>query len=328
MEKFFADYNYLKEEVFEPYDEEEEDEKGEQLEEEHVQKMMMVPEESEETKEGRLKRDLKEILKVVDRQRSEVADIIRICAESEKENIQENLSVISLVHAGTRDANEAPGEFLYAKLNEMKTYVKGTKYELVPGMLQGVFVKTASYLTPQDLAKILSVDVTAAVPADVPAAVPATAPAFAPPAVEESKQVEMMSQEELKIRRSEIRARGQLAKIENLKKSGMGFPEIGLVITSTVISTTGKRAYICPIDGCDKGFVSPRTCDGHVNRHLGWEYGPCENCAFSSASRDSFDKHKCFAGVKTGGKRPPSRGEGRGKRSATSTETGATAPKK
>ena len=28
-----------------------------------------------------------------------------------------------------------------------------------------------------------------------------------------------------------------------------------------------------------------------------------------NASRDSYDKHKCFAGIKTGGQRPPSRGK-------------------
>ena len=58
-----------------------------------------------------------------------------------------------------------------------------------------------------------------------------------------------------------------------------------------------------------EGFVSPRTCDAHINCHLGYEYGPCTKCGHTNPSHDSYDKHKCFAGVKTGGKCPPSRGE-------------------
>ena len=70
----------------------------------------------------------------------------------------------------------------------------------------------------------------------------------------------------------------------------------------------GKRLYMCPLDGCAEGLVSPRTCDAHINRHLGHEYVPCIKCGHTNPSRDSYDKHKCFAGVKTGGKRSPSRG--------------------
>ena len=55
--------------------------------------------------------------------------------------------------------------------------------------------------------------------------------------------------------------------------------------------------------------MSPHTCDAHLNRHLRYEYGPCGTCGYTNPSRDSYDKHKCFAGIKTGGKRPASRGE-------------------
>ena len=66
---------------------------------------------------------------------------------------------------------------------------------------------------------------------------------------------------------------------------------------------------MCPLDGCKEGFVSPHTCDAHINHHLGYEYGPCTKCGHTNPSRDSYDNHKCFAGVKTGGKGPTSRGE-------------------
>ena len=63
-------------------------------------------------------------------------------------------------------------------------------------------------------------------------------------------------------------------------------------------------------------FVSPHTCDAHLNRHLGYEYGPCGTCGYTNASKDSYDKHKCFAGIKTGRWRPASRGEKARKRIA------------
>ena len=39
------------------------------------------------------------------------------------------------------------------KLVKYKSMVNGTKYDIVPAMLRGIFSKTACYLTPQDLAK-------------------------------------------------------------------------------------------------------------------------------------------------------------------------------
>ena len=93
-----------------------------------------------------------------------------------------------------------------------------------------------------------------------------------------------------------------------MKKSKNGFPELGLVIKSVKLPNN-TRAYPCPLDNCQKAFVSPRTCDAHLNRHLGYEYSPCGTCGYTNPSRDLYDKHKCFAGIKTGGMRPASRGE-------------------
>ena len=80
------------------------------------------------------------------------------------------------------------------------------------------------------------------------------------------------------------------------------------------------RAYPCPLDNCQRAFVSPRTCDAHLNRHLRYEYSPCGTCGYTNPSRDSYDKHKCFAGIKTGGRRPASRGEKARKRIAEKKE--------
>ena len=104
-----------------------------------------------------------------------------------------------------------------------------------------------------------------------------------------------------------------------MKKSKNGFPELGLVIKSVKLPNN-SRAYPCTLDNCQKAFVSPRTCDTHLNRHLGYEYGLFGTCGYTNASRDSYNKHKCFVGIKTGGRRPASRGEKARKRIAEKKE--------
>ena len=46
--------------------------------------------------------------------------------------------------------------------------------------------------------------------------------------------------------------------MKDFSKSGNDFPEVGLFVKSTVFAD-GKRLYMCPLDGCVEGFVSPRT---------------------------------------------------------------------
>ena len=110
----------------------------------------------------------------------------------------------------------------------------------------------------------------------------------------------LIKQEEDKIKKK--------VNLVNMKKSKNGFPELGLVIKSVKLPNN-TRAYPCPLDNCQKAFVSPHTCDAHLNRHLGYEYSPCGTYGYTNPSRDLYDKHKCFAGIKTGGMRPASRGE-------------------
>ena len=110
----------------------------------------------------------------------------------------------------------------------------------------------------------------------------------------------LIKQEEDKIKKN--------LNLVNMKKSKNGFLELGLVIKSVKLPNN-ICAYPCPLDNCKRAFVSPRTCDAHLNRHLRYEYGPCDTCGYTNPSRDLYDKHKCFAGIKTGGRRPASRGE-------------------
>ena len=229
--------------------------------------------------------DIKEILDVCSKERSQVADITQVVVESEENKEAKNLNTMFLVQSVIREKNIAPGEWLFNKIGEIQKYVNGTKYDIVPAMLRGIFSKTACYLTPQDLVKEMGVEALTG----------------------KSKEVECAGNED-RVTAAENLAKKRLSEMKDFSKSGNGFPEVGLHVKSTVFPD-GKRLYMCPLDGCTEGFVSPRTCDANINCHLGYEYGPCTKCGHTNTSRDSYDKHKCFVGVKTGGKCPPSRGK-------------------
>ena len=99
----------------------------------------------------KLIKDVSEILEVIQKERSQVADIVCVISESnDGEKMKGNLAVMSLIQGNLRDLKESPGEWLYCKINEIKKYILGTDFELVPHMLKGIFVKSACYFTPQD----------------------------------------------------------------------------------------------------------------------------------------------------------------------------------
>ena len=246
-------------------------------------------------KEGMVK-DLKEILEVVNKERSKVADVIRASTESSEEDVRKSLSTMFLVQSCMEKLNEPQGEWLYTKIDNMKKYLAGTDMRIVPMMLNTIFKKTAAYYMPQDL--VVKMECSGEKEGDDE---------------EEYGDVkEVISEKEMKIRKAELRIKAMASQMMNMKKSKNGFPELGLPITSVVLS--GKWMYVCPLEGCSDAFQSPRTCDAHLNRHLGYEYGPCHKCGYTSLSRDAFDKHKCFVGAKTGGKKPASRGPNAKKR--------------
>ena len=102
--------------------------------------------------------DIKEILNVCNKERGQVADIGRVVVESEENKEAENLSTMFLVQSVIRENNIAPREWLFNKIGEIQKYVNGTRYDIVPAMLKGIFSKTACYLTPQDLSKEMGVE--------------------------------------------------------------------------------------------------------------------------------------------------------------------------
>ena len=191
-------------------------------------------------------------------------------------------------HAECSDGKKsAPREWLYNKIVNMKKYFSGTDYEMVPHMLNGIFHQTAAYYTPQDMLQMFPDTV----------AVDASCEKES----QDKNPTDFLIKEEENVIKNNV-------DLVSMKKLENGFLELDLVIKSVKLPNN-SRAYPCPLENCQKAFVSPRTCDAHLNRHLGYEYGPCGTCGYTNTSRDSYDKHKCFAGIKTGGRRPASRGE-------------------
>ena len=299
LEQFFAEYGEAGKKVFEEdtdndKDKETVEEEGnvDTLEEEKYVKEILQGLDS--VKQGdKLKRkvqsDLKEILQVTDKERSQVADILCVLKESKGGKEKEQMGVMFLVQSAVKEKNLEAGEWLYNKIGDMKKYISGTDYEMVPNMLNGIFHQTAAYYTPQDMLQMFP---------DIPATV----------TVEGSLEKETLDKDptDLLIKEEENKIKKNI-NLVNMKKSKNGFPELGLLIKSIKLPDN-TCAYPCPLENCQKAFVSPHTCDAHLNRHLGYEYGPCDTCGYTNASRVSYDKHKCFVGIKTGGQRPPSRG--------------------
>ena len=301
-----------KEKVFEESSDEEENEKREDdNEEEYVCKMLEV----EMGKKGNLKermvKDLKEIVEVVNKERSKVADVIRASMESSEEDVGKSLSTIFLVQLCMEKLNEPPGEWLYMKIDNMKKYLAGTDMRIVPTMLNAIFKKTAAYYMPQDL--VVKMECGGGEMSGEGSGIRGEKEKYEEGGKEGDDEEEygdgkeVILEKEMKIRKAELRIKVMASQMTNMKKSKNGFPELGLPITSIVLSR--KWMYVCPLEGCSDAFQSPRMCDAHLNRHLGYEYGPCHKCGYTSSSRDAFEKYKCFAGAKTGGKKPASRSQ-------------------
>ena len=277
------------------------DEEGNGKEEEKYVKNMMQG--TDLTTQGdklkkKVQTDLKEILQLTDKERSQVADILHVLKESKGGKQKEKMGVMFLIQSTLRETKSAPREWLYNNIADMKKYLAGTDYEMVPPMLYAIFHKTATYYTLQDMLQMFPDTVTVDV-------------SLEKETVEKDPVDLLIKQEEDKIKKN--------VNLVNMKKSKNGFLEPGLVIKSVKLPNN-TRAYPYPLDNCQKAFVNPHTCDVHLNRHLGYEFGPCGTCGYTNPSRDSYDKHKCFAGIKTGGRRPASRGEKARKRIAEKKE--------
>ena len=219
--------------MFEESSEEEEEEKDkeekyvkeeeeEEYEEEYVCAMLKSKAGKPKNVKGLLMKDLAEILDVINKERSQVADIIRTIKESEKEKVKENISVMFLVQAGMRDKNDCGGEWLYAKVNKIKKYVVRTDFKMVPAMMNGLFGKTASYLMPQDLKRELGGDAEKIFDATVVGIEKKTEEKE-----EDQPDTHLLTEEEEKVRKEEVKLKAYLVENTVMKRSSNGFPELG-----------------------------------------------------------------------------------------------------
>ena len=307
--QFLAEYGEAGKKIFKEDTDDDEDKvtvedegNGDSFEEQKYVNKMMQQETYSTTQGDKLKKkvqtDLKEILQVTDKERSQVANILHVLKESKCEKEKEQMGVMFLVQSALMEKKSAPGEWLYNKIADMKKHLSGTDYEMVPHMLNGIFHQTVTYYTPQCMLQMfpdtLAVDAS-----------------LEKETLDKNPIDFLIKEEENKIKKN--------VDLVSMKKSKNGFLELGLVIKSVKLPNN-SHTYPCPLDNCQKAFVSPHTCDAHLNRHLGYEYGLCSTCGYTYASRDSYNKHKCFAGIKTGGRRPASRGEKARKRLAEKKE--------
>ena len=246
----------------------------------------------------------------------EVVDVIRALMEWSEEDVGKSLSTMFLVQSCMKKLNEPPEEWLYRQIDNMKKYLAGTDLRIVPTMLNTIFKKTAAYYTPQDL--VGKMECGGGEMSGEGSRVRGEKDKYEEGGKEGDDEEEygdgkeVISEKEMKIRKAELRIKAVASKMMNMKKLKNGFPELGLPIASVVLR--GKQMYVCPLERCSDAFQSPRMCDAHLNRHLGYEYGPCAKCGYTSPSRDAFDKHKCFVGAKTAGKKPALRGPNAKKR--------------
>ena len=141
---------------------------------------------------------------------------------------------------------------------------------MVPAMINGLFGKTASYLTPQDLKRELGGDAEKIFDATVVGIEKKTEEKE-----DDQPDMHMLTEEEEKVRKEKVKLKAYLVENTVMKRSSNRFPELGLPVTSKVVN--GIRLYPCPMKACKKGFKSPCTCDAHINCHVGYEYDPVQN---------------------------------------------------
>ena len=294
VEQFFASYQKLQEEVDKEDEEEEEKGKDEKLEamgeDEFIEKFL-TPDNEDEVRDPdevkcAIKKQLTEVLSVIDKQRSKVGDIIRVLEEgTDAEERSSKLSVMALIHLGSSQKKEEVGEFMFSKIAEICKLASKMEYNLIPHMLQEIMHPTMSYLTAVDLAKV----------------------EFKMEEKDEEKRnLDEMAliEKQLRQKAEELQKSGYVLK--EGKKSKLGFPQMGLVIKSKMVGNA--QLWPCPVEGCIEAFKTSRSCDSHVNIHLGYEYGPCDKCGYTNTHLDSFEKHKCFSNLeeKRGRKRKAS----------------------
>ena len=220
--------------------EKEEEEKGE---EEYVCMLLKKKKKGDDVK-TKLIKDVLEILEVIQKERSQVANIVCVISESnDGEKMKGNLAVMSLIQGNLRDPKESPGEWLHCEINEIKKYVSGTDFKLVPHMLKGIFVKSACYFTPQDLKREIGDEVLSETVKSCSSVVEDITGDGG-----DGGSLKELTPEEAKVRKAEVKLKAYIVEHMVVKQSKSGFPRLGLPVTSKVVNHI--HIWLCPLEGC------------------------------------------------------------------------------
>ena len=146
-----------------------------------------------------------------------MGDILRVLDEGkDPEDTSLKLTSICLIHSAVTKKEEASGEWMYSKIDQIKNLVEKTEFGLIPDMLKEIMYLTMSYLTTQDIKKIV---------------IPGSS------LEKEKKEENIDPYEEMnkKLRERAVDLEKKGIVLKEGKKSKLGFPELGLVVNSRML---------------------------------------------------------------------------------------------
>ena len=146
-----------------------------------------------------------------------MGDILRVVDEGkDPEDTSLKLTSICLIHSAVTKKEEVSGEWMYSKIDKIKNLAAKTEFVLFLDMLKEKMYPTMSYLTTQDIAKIV---------------IPGSS--LEKEMKEENKDPYKKINKKLRERAVDLEKKGIVLK--EGKKSKLGFPELGLVVKSKML---------------------------------------------------------------------------------------------
>ena len=93
-----------------------------------------------------IKKKLKEVLGVINKQRSKAGDILRVVDEvKDAEDTSLKLTSICLIHSAVTMKEEGSVEWMYLKIDQIKDLAAKTEFGLISDMLKEIMYPTMSY---------------------------------------------------------------------------------------------------------------------------------------------------------------------------------------
>ena len=207
----------------------------------------------------------------------DLADKIRSSEDSKELSlyIAKEFLKESAKHAGGGDEKPMAGEWINMAITKIDAECDKTQLRMMNSLLKAVLFKIVPYDISYPMPTRMRGEVFQGISKDVP------------PQQEEVEEEEEMTQPE------EIgERRGKRSKLS-----------VGQYVVKSVTNEKGERWWPCPMKeelDCGQTFRSSRKCGAHLNEHLNRVY-ECPACKYVTYSLDSYEKHKCFSGIKTHG---------------------------